>query len=94
MIGTVEEDCQVWLKAQVILYCSCVEVCPSVLRSSLLIKRFFNSEPRETPENAELAVKHIPPRPFKVSADRPVYCPEMSSGRKMVQHKVLIGDAS
>ncbi|GLD67949.1 CLIP-associating protein 1-B-like isoform X1 [Lates japonicus] len=46
------------------------------------VLRLSNSEPRETPENAALTVKHIPPKPFKLSADRPVYCPAMSSACK------------
>lgn len=48
----------------------CFQGCRSVLESLLLIKKsLLISEPGEMPENAALAVKHIPPKLFKLSAD-------------------------
>ena len=53
----------------------CVDVPLTASKGPSLTKRLSDSEPRETPKNAALAVKHIPRKPFKASADGPFTAP-------------------
>lgn len=56
---------------KLILYSVSVEGWSECLEKLVAHKESVTEEARETAENAALAVTHIPPQPFKLSAEQP-----------------------